>query len=112
MCGDPVAEGASGRAGEVRHRRGHVRRMPDRRFPRGEQHVDGRRRLAGGRLAPEVFRRELVERQAPAEHLADDRNLPRVTQGRRAREDVVSAGERRFGERAHRHGGSLVAAPG
>jgi hypothetical protein len=49
-----------------------------------------------------------VERQAPAEHLADDRNLPRVTQGRRAREDVVSAGERRFGERAHRHGGDVA----
>jgi hypothetical protein len=29
---------------------------------------------------------------------ADDSNLPRVTQGRRAREDVVSAGERRFEE--------------
>jgi hypothetical protein len=49
-----------------------------------------------------------VERQAPAEHLADDRNLPRVTQNRRAREDEVCAGERRFGERAHRHGGDVA----
>jgi len=56
----------------------------------------------------ELVRRELVERQAPAEHLADDRNLLRVTLGRRAREDVVSAGERRFGERAHRHGGDVA----
>jgi hypothetical protein len=76
--------------------------------PRGEQHLDGRRRPAAGRLAPEVVRRELVERQAPAEHLADDRNLPRVTQGRRAREDEVCAGKRRFGERAHRHGGDVA----
>ena len=40
-----------------------------------------------------------MERQAPAGHLADDRNLPRVTQGFRAREDEVSAGERRFQRR-------------
>jgi hypothetical protein len=44
---------------------------------------------AAGRLAPKVVRRELAERQAPAEHLADDRHLPRGTQGRRARENVV-----------------------
>jgi hypothetical protein len=43
-----------------------------------------------------------------AEHLADDLHLPRVTQGRRAREDEVCAGERRFGERAHRHGGDVA----
>jgi hypothetical protein len=67
--------------------------MSDRRPSGGEQHLDGRRRPGGGRRAPEVVRRELVERQAPAEHLADDRNLPRVTQGLRAREDEVCADE-------------------
>ena len=48
--GDPFAKGACGCAGEVRHRRGHLRGMPDRRPPRGEQHLDGRRRPAAGRL--------------------------------------------------------------
>ena len=31
-----------------------------------------------------------------------------MTQRRRAREDVVSAGERGFGERPHRHGGAVA----
>lgn len=48
--------------------------IPDRGFRRCEHHVDDGRRPADGRLAPEVFRRELVERQVPAEHLGDHLN--------------------------------------
>ena len=50
MRGGPVVEGASGRSGQVGDRGGHIGGMPDRRAPRGEQHVDDERWPAVGRL--------------------------------------------------------------
>src|SRR5471030_1687031 len=89
---DPLVKRARRRSDDVGHGGGHERRASDRRTPRGEQHVHDRPRPAIRRLAPELFRRQLLEPDPASDDGPDDAHLLGLTQRVRTRKDVVSSG--------------------
>ena len=66
--------------------------MPDRRTPRGEQHVHERTGPAISRLSPKFVRRQFLEPDPAPDDLPDDAHLLGLTQRRGAGEDVALDG--------------------
>src|SRR5436190_4803698 len=80
VTGGPLAEGSRRRSDDVGHGGGHERRLAERRFPCGQQHVHERGWPNTRRLAPEIFWRQLLEMDPALDGIADDPYLLGLTQ--------------------------------